>query len=115
AFKRTWCGSAGALRGTPSGGGTDGYEWGLVCLGAPTPGGWILRTEEVITPRSGTTLGMGDCKVYTISGGVLTLRDEIVEAYNSQKSEIASGLPVQANNCGGVPVIDVVDCDEEEE
>lgn len=75
--------------------------------------GYLLKTTESIPARSGTTLGSGDCIICTRDGSTIVETDEEITAYNSQNGDaIPSGVYVQAKRWQGVPLIDVVECDE---
>lgn len=76
--------------------------------------GYLLKTTSTISARSGTTLGSGDCIICTRSGSTIVETAEAITAYNSQGGDtIPSGVYVQAKRWQGVPLIDVVECEEE--
>lgn len=76
-------------------------------------GGWLLKTTESIPARSGTTLGSGDCIICTRTGSTIVETEDEITAYNSQNGDaIPAGVYVQAKRWQGVPLIDVVECDE---
>lgn len=75
--------------------------------------GYLLKTTSTISARSGTTLGSGSCIICTRSGSTIVETAEAITAYNSQGGDtIPSGVYVQAKRWQGVPLIDVVECDE---
>jgi len=89
----------------------DGIGW-IEQIG--TSGGWLLKTTEEIAARAGTTLGSGVCIVCHRNNALIVETDTEITAYNSQNGEpIPSGRYVQAKLWQGVPLIDVVECEDD--
>lgn len=85
----------------------------LISISQPATTGWILKTMEPITAGSVSQLGSGLCRIYDVTVvGSLHLTDITITAFNSQPQVIPEGLNVQAKAVNGMPVIDVVPCDD---
>lgn len=99
-------GKALLLKGNP-----DGPS--LISIETLPISSYLLKTTSTISARSGTTLGSGDCIICIRDGSTIIETAEAITAYNSQNGDpIPSGKYVQAKMWQGVPLIDVVECDE---
>lgn len=93
-----------------------GASYSLICLGPYIETGYVGITTTAISGRSGMQLGSGYFQLLTVdSTGLMSVTCEIRQGFNTQLEEIVSGQLVQAKNWLGLPLLDVIPCEEDSE